>query len=371
MNIILVSGILLIVASVLTEKKYTVSVGFAFVFLIMGFQSGVEGDFLVYQGDYRIIAQSGIVDSRTFEDEPVFPYLMMFFSFFDAPYWFFVLMLSLFECVVLKRFVNRFSKGPYLFMAAILFFFSFNMMLLQMKAMRQGFAIELMLLAFLFMKREKKFPWPSALLAIAAYFTHNSSLVVVPFLIMFYVATRKEHFLAKIGNGSFFSVIMLMFYFFVYYIKTSILNNYLVGFAMLSEDDFRLSNYFSENEMEYAFNISWLIVLYDAIIIFLVSWYYRFADSRMRVFCWASMIAAFGDMLFFGIGSLPRIIMGLVVFNLAVYPAVAQQIEKKYGKIWAIAFLVLLIGYATKTSLPWMLGTDEGRFGTYTFIFMP
>ena len=123
--------------------------------------------------------------------------------------------------------------------------------------------------------------------------------------------------------------------------------------------------------MENAFDISWLIVLYDAIIMFLVAWYYRFADSRMRVFCWASMVAAIGDMLFFGIGSLPRIIMYLVVFNLAVYPAVATQLNRKFGRIWALAFLVLLLGYAVKTSLPWMLGTDGGRFGTYRFIFMP
>lgn len=371
MNIILVTGILLIIASLATEKKYKPYIGFAFVFLIMGFQSGVEGDFMAYMQEYNGLSASQVVDSRTIEDEPVFPYLMKFFSFF-SPYWLFILLMSLFECYVLERFVSRYAKGPYQFIAAILFFFAFNMMLMQMKALRQGFAIELMVAAFLLLERKKKkFPWVPLLLAVTAFFTHNSSLVAVPFLILFYFATRRDNFLTKTGNGDLFPVIMVGIYLFVYFIKTTILNDYLISFALLSDEDFRLSGYFSENEMENAFNISWLIVLYDAIIMFLVAWYYRFADSRMRVFCWASMIAAIGDMLFFGIGSLPRIIMYLVVFNLAVYPAVALQLSKKFGKIWALAFLVLLVGYAVKTSLPWMLGVDDGRFGTYRFIFMP
>ena len=371
MNIILVTGILLIIVSLATEKKYKSYIGFAFVFLIMGFQSGVEGDFMGYMQEYYGLSVSEVVDSRTIEDEPVFPYLMKFFGYF-APDWMFILLMSLFECFVLERFVSRYANGPYQFIAAILFFFTFNMMLLQMKVLRQGLAIELMLAAFLLMeRRRKKFPWVPALLAVVAYFTHNSSLVAAPFLILFYFATRKEHFLTKTGNGDLFPVIMVAVYLFVYFIKTTLLYDYLINLALLSDETNRLIGYFSEKELENVFDISWLIVLYNAIIMFLVAWYYRFADSRMRVFCWASMIAAIGDMLFFGIGSLPRIIMYLVVFNLAVYPAVALQLSKKFGKIWVIAFLVLLVGYAVKTSLPWMVGVDEGRFGTFRFIFMP
>ncbi len=370
MNIILTSGILLIIVSLVTKKKYKPYIGFAFVFLIMGFQSGVEGDFMEYMQEYNEAVSSTGMESRTIEEEPVFPYLMKFFGFF-APYWLFILLMSLLECFVLEKFVSRYAKGPYQFISAILFFFAFNMMLLQMKALRQGFAIELMVASFLLLERKKKkFPWGPLLLAIMSFFTHNSSLVAVPFLILFFFATRREQFLTKWGNGNLFPVIMVGVYMFVYFIKTTILNDYLIGFAMLS-DDSRFSGYLSDREMENAFNISWLIVLYDAIIIFIVAWYYRFADSCMRVFCWASMIAAIGDMLVFGIGSLPRIIMYLVVFNMAVYPSVAQQLSRKFGKIWALAFLVLLVGYAIKTSLPWMLETVDGRFGTYRFVFMP
>ena len=181
MNIILVTGILLIIVSLITEKKYKPYVGFAFILLIMGFQSGVEGDFMAYGTEFDTIGRSQTVDSRTIEDEPVFPYLMKFFT-YVAPYWLFVLVLSLFQVFVLERLVSRYAKGPYQFIAAILFFFTFNMMLMQMKAMRQGLAIELMVAAFLLMerKRKKKFPWIPALLAVTAFFSHNSSFVAVP-----------------------------------------------------------------------------------------------------------------------------------------------------------------------------------------------
>ena len=119
------------------------------------------------------------------------------------------------------------------------------------------------------------------------------------------------------------------------------------------------------------FAISPLIVLYDAVIVFLVSDYYRNASPRMKVFCIISIAAAYGDMLFFGAGSFARIIMYYVVFNLAVYPAVALHIRKKYGKYWVPVFFVFLIGYAVKTSLSWRTEMDGDRFCTYRFVFLP
>ena len=369
MNTILTVGILLIIVSFLTKKKYTPHIGFAFVFLIMGFQDGVDGDFMAYMKEYDLLSASRGVDSRTFEDEPVLPYLMKFFSSF-APYWLFVLCLSLFQVFVLERFVRRFTHGRYQFIAAILFFFTFNMMLLQMKAMRQGLAIELMLFSVLLIDKHKKqkIPWIAIIVAVIAFFKHNSALVAIPFILLFYFAKVYPQFLMERGNSNFFPILILGIYLFIYFLKKTILNDYFIAFALL-DDDFRLSGYLNGKEMDNAFDISWLIVLYDAIIVFLVSWYYRYADAKMRVFVLVSIVAAVGDMLLFGIGSLPRIIMYLVVFNLAVYPAVALQLSKKFGKMWALAFIAMLFGYAIKTSLPWILDTDDGRFGTYHFVF--
>lgn len=369
MNIILAVGILLIAVS-LWFREYKPLIGFAFVFLIMGFQSNVEGDFMSYMEEFNAIAEGIEYDSRTLEAEPILPFLMRLCSHI-GPFWLFVSAMSAFQTFVLVLFVDKFAIGNYKFIAAILFFFTFNMMLLQMKAMRQGLAVEFIVLSFIFIDKEKDdiIPWLSVLFAVVAYLTHNSSIIALPFLLLFYLASKNPQFLTNMGNDDSFPILMVVIYLFIYYLKTTILNTYLVRLALLDEE-FRLASYLGEQELSLAFNISWLIVLYDGIIVFLVSWFYRYADSQMRVFIWASIIAAIGDMLLFGIGSLPRIIMYLTVINLIVYPAVIQKIDEEYGRLEAIAFSVLLFGYALKTSLPWIVGMEDARFGTYQFVFI-
>ena len=385
MNTILAVGILLIIVSYVTRKSnYALLIGFAFAFLIMGFQSNVEGDYMGYMENYNRMFTGGGAESRTMEDEPVFTYVMKFFSFF-SPWWLFVIFLSVFQTTVLVWLVSKYALRQYRFIAPVLFFFTFNMMLLQMKAMRQAFAIELMVLAMMEIDRttitkkneliltstksKRKIPWMPILLAVAAFFSHNSAALMFPFLLLFYIVKRNQHGLLHSGNSWLFPVIITALYLFLYEIKLIFLNQYLISFAMLDED-FRLASYLGENELDNQFQISWLIVLYDAIIVFLVAWCYRFADSKMRVFSWISIAAAFFDMLFFGIGSLARMQMYFVVFNLVVYPHVALHLRKKCGSIAVLVFLVFLLGYAVKTSYPWIIGMDEGRFGTYRFIFM-
>lgn len=374
MNIILAVGILLIIVSFATRKsKYAPLIGFAFVFLIMGFQSNVEGDYMSYMEDYNQMFSGGAAESRTFEDEPIFPFLFKFFSLF-SPWWLFVIFISLFQTSILIRLVEKYSPKQNQFIAAILFFFTFNMMLLQMKAMRQAFAIELMVLAIMEidkatrMKAKSRIPWIAILVASMAYFTHNSAALMFPFLLLFYIVKRHPEALTHSGNSIIFPIIVTCAYLFLYVIKVTFLNQYLIGFAMLDED-FRLARYLGEEELENQFDISWLIVMYDAVIVFLVAWSYKFADSKMRVFSWISIVAAFFDMLFFGIGSLVRMQMYFVVYNLVVYPHVAVHIRKKFGNIAVLVFIVFLLGYAIKTSYPWIIGVDNGRFGTYQFVF--
>ena len=170
---------------------------------------------------------------------------------------------------------------------------------------------------------------------------------------------------------------MVLIYLLTYFFKITVLNQYLVPLMLMTGGSFnRLSNYAETTNLEESlqtnlFDISPLIVLYDAVIVFLVSSYIRNTGPKMRIFCIISIVAAFGDMLFYGAGAFARMIMYLVVFNLVVYPAVTLDIKKRYGKMWALAFMVFLIGYAVKTSLPWITGMTDDRFGTYRFVFMP
>ena len=366
---ILFVGIILTIISFLRREQYSPYLGFFFVFLIMGLQSGVAGDFDGYKEIFENIKRTGVLDARTIEDEPFFPYLMQLFPIDD--FHLFVVFISFIQYIILSRFVKTYAPSKQQYLSAILFFFTYPFMLLQMKAFRQGLVVEIMLIPFFLLdKLNKKNMLLVVFTTLVAYLIHNTALLIVPFLIVYgWNQLKKENNLNYNNNIRFWlPVILTTLYLVVYTAKIRILNQYLVSFALFSEE--RFSNYLSE-DVELAFELSPLIILYDAVIVFLVSWYYQFASPKMKCFAVMSIIAAFGDMLLFGLGSLPRMLMYYSIINIVVYPQVAQQIKKTYGKFWMLIFVVFLIGYAIKTSLPSIVEmVDDTKFGHYHFFFM-
>lgn len=71
----------------------------------------------------------------------------------------------------------------------------------------------------------------------------------------------------------------------------------------------------------------------------------------------------------FGVGSLPRMGYYYLVSTIVVYPNIAQLLSVKYGKIVALIFIVMCIGYAVKTSLPWLTELDTTGYRYYEFVF--
>lgn len=377
MIIILATGILLIAISFIVRDKLPIRVAFIFMFIIMGFQAGVEGDYMAYMELFSIVHSGGAGDWRTIEDEPFFPFLVKIFPFNST--FLFTIFLVIFNLAVIVRLLERYCPKEYHYLAPVLFYFSFNMMLLQMKGLRQGLAIELMILAFLLADR-KKGKWWSLVSVVIAYLTHNSMLVMIPFYLLWILVLRRPELIKKkktvLKEKNLLPYILVGIYLMMYFFKITVLNQYLVPLILLTgSGGNRLAGYAdtsntAESLETNLFDISPLIVLYDAIIVFMVASYYKKADPKMRVFCIISIVAAFGDMLFFGAGVFARIIMFYVIFNLIVYPAIVSDIKSKYGKVWALAFMVLLIGYAMKTSFPWIMSTEGDRFGNYHFVFM-
>ena len=111
MIIILSVGILLVALSYVFRDKWPPYWGFLLVLLIMGFQDGVEGDFMVYKDSYEMIESDHIAYSEILvtDSEPVLTYLMTALS-YVCPFWLFVLLLSSFQCFVLFKLVERSSR---------------------------------------------------------------------------------------------------------------------------------------------------------------------------------------------------------------------------------------------------------------------
>lgn len=382
MKIILITGFILILISWLKRDKYTPYLGFAFVFLIMGFQSNVSGDFYTYMETFIHTQISGNANTRTIENEPFYPFLMKLFRF--GPWWLFVALTSLFQTCVIAKFVDKYSNQKYKWVSAIFFFFTFNMMLLQMKAMRQALSIEMMLLAFMLLDFEigekgkhKHIPWMSLFLAALAFLTHNTSLFMMPILFLFWSAIRNPKGLERLGNSKAFPWIMVGVYFVIYVSKELFFRHYLESWALnlLSNTNSNYMTYFdgTSNQSFQNFDISttplYYTIFYGSIIYF-TSIVYQKNDARLRVFCLITLISATSEMLFFSMGSLMRIVMGFSVFYLVVIPYILSYIHRRFGRAFAFGYLILSLIMVMKVTVPWMVQTVDDRFGTYKFVFM-
>lgn len=369
--IILYTGILLIFFSIISGRKYKPEIGFLFVFLIMAFQSNVDGDYVSYMESFNLNEIS-----RTAEDEPLWDAITKPFHYLGNYGWYiFVFCLSLFQYYVISRFVKRQAEGSFTYMGAILFFFTFGMMLIQMKAMRQGLAIELSLLPYLFNIEDKNHQWLYCFApVVSAYFVHNSAIVSFIPVTLYYIHLRTGLFYRRSEDHKgewFWPILMVGLFYIVYALRNSLFSGLFMDLASwASINDMRLGGYLTGNEVDGVFNLSYLIVLYDALIVFFATWYYRQSEPLHRVFAIMSILAAYCDTLFFGMGSLARIGYFFLVADIVVLPNVVNLLHIRFGKQIALVFVVFCISYSFKSSLPWIISNDPSRFGVYKFIFI-
>lgn len=377
MNAILILGILLIVFSFISRNKPFPYWGFVIVFIIMALQDGVEGDFMGYKESYEIFARGQNGAGVTAENDYAWIFLNQLFSQI-MPFWGFIIIISGLECYVLYKSSKVFGSKKYGWVAPILFFFTFNMMLIQMKALRQGLATEIILLAFYLSTCEIKLSRSvlyGTLLVVIAFFVHKTSMIIIPYYMLFFILSQLGYFKKDDSIRTYkpsitFPLLITGAYFFVYTLKSTSLGIWLTQLALISDsNNIQFANYLLDGQ-NYEMEVSWLIVLYNGIMVFLCSWFMQRTTRLNKFFAIASIIGCFGEMLLFGMASLPRICMFFLVYDLFTYPHIVEMIEKRYGKVPAYLLIAFLVGYAVKTSLPWITYAGDDRFGSYHFFFM-
>lgn len=367
--IVLNTGIILIVLTLLSKCKLRPIYGFFVIFVIMAFQSNIEGDFVGYMQDF----DKGIT-ARTASEEPVWQFLYTFLQPIGSLS--FNILLTFFELAVLLNLTKKYANKRYIYMAAILFFFTNSMMLIYMKAIRQTCAMSFCLLPFLFdYTRIRRYRCLYVFIPLLiAVNIHNSSLVFSPILILLYLHLKYgilEKTILKVKKDFTIPIVLTVLYCILYYGKNVFLNTYMIQLSqIMSENDMRLAHYADMSEVHGEIgDISWLIALYDGFIVFVSSWFYKRATSIKKIFVAMTIFASFWDMLFFGMGSLMRVGYYFSIVNLVVLPNNASYIEKTLGKNIAICFVVICVAYAVKTTLPSFSSMDPVLFGNYKFIF--
>ena len=139
--IILIVGILLTLYGIFAKQKYSVWVGIFFVLLIMGFQEGVPGDYQGYQFSFNTGGSDGTSGGSVKLTEFSFIWITTTFSKF-MNFHLFVLLTSICQSIIFALLIKEYTDKRYQSFGVLIVFFTVNIMLLQMKAIRQGYAVD-------------------------------------------------------------------------------------------------------------------------------------------------------------------------------------------------------------------------------------
>ncbi len=361
-------GIFLSICMLLTRYKKAAYIGFFIVFFVMAFQYNPTTDYIRYQASFEqmqiLISQNeGVFYQLPSRAEPGWQMLYNLFAWASFP--FFVFCVALFQYFVLVRLTKTYVDVKYQFLTPILFYFTDAFMLMQTTAMRQGLAIELCLLSF-FLVNKKKYVW-AVILAGLAFSVHKTALLGGAFVGLYFLLDFFKLWDIKVTrNDYFWPVVFALIFIFLYLFKESIIDNTLAFFS--SDDDLLRDYSYNLNSLEFK-ELSPLIILYDCVMVFVNVLYYKYAEKQQRFFIIASTIACFCDMLFFGLGSIPRIFLYFSIFNILLYPNIAKFIAEKYGKIVSVVYIVFCVGYSVKTFIPAVM-PPEGYYSFYEFVFL-
>lgn len=376
--IILITGILLILYCV-TAKRFNVWVAMSFVLLIMGFQEGVPGDYMSYKLSYTlggdlIGASYSTVKAAEFAQIWTTYVLSQYISFH-----LYVFLTSLVQVLAMGLMIKEFAARRYQYFGVLLIFFTFNIMLIQMKAMRQGYAIDCLLLGYYFLGKRK---FLLSLVAVAVGFGfHNSAIVAIPFFLVLWVllfvrGKEPEHanlppVVNNVRSGlraaAWMVVGLLAFYLFKFEVFDSYVNPFLANL-----DVFEYTGYLDQFEDHR--EISWWILLYHSVAVFCVTLYAVNEKDLYRKYLALLVIGAlFLSVATFGFGSLMRLPAYFLIFCIVVFPNVAAMLRASYGKQMGAAFVVFNLAYVMYTTVRVMVSDDVANgagFAPYTFSFL-
>lgn len=125
---------------------------------------------------------------------------------------FLIALLSLFQCIVLFKIIKEFVPKGFYWVSIFIFIFDPYLMLIQLSAIRQSFAISLVTLGIYWLSKDKIYVF--ILLAILASFIHTSALLTLPLIFVFFLRNIDN----KIYYLGFLIVIFSSFLFFESYI---------------------------------------------------------------------------------------------------------------------------------------------------------
>ena len=151
------------------------------LFLIAGLRStAVGGDSGQYARLYALVSRLDLSDIlERFNSEPLFYVFAKFLSIFSTSYTFLFCVIGAIFAFSISYFIYRFSEAPYISLVMLIpmQFYPFTL-----SGCRQALALSIVLLALAMVMQKKNVKF--ALVLLFAYFIHNSTMFVLPFLLL-------------------------------------------------------------------------------------------------------------------------------------------------------------------------------------------
>lgn len=343
------------------------------VFLIMGFQENCFTDYPGYKDNYN----DKITGYTIKEEEFAYKWLWMKCSALMS-FHLFVTLTSLVQCLIIGLIIRKFAAIKFYYFAVLIVFFTFNIMLIQMTAMRQGYAVEMLILAYYLLDKQKYLI--SILTVIIAYGFHNSVIVAIPFFIVLLIIMLIHREKKQIATQNIsidnikskrFAMWILLGFISFYFLKYVVFASY-INPILASIEAFSFSGYLDQLDNDRS--IAWWIMLYNVIMVYLTSIYYANERNLFKKFlAFLTLVYFFLYIATFGFGDLMRVNMYFVIFTIVVFPNIASMIRFSYGRNAARLFVVFNMVYLMYFSVPFMFSTNSENhtgYGSYMFSFL-
>lgn len=373
---ILLVGFLLVLYGILARRKYSVWVGMFFVLLIMGFQEGIPGDYEGYKINFESGGEvGGIRGSSIKETEFSIIWLTQKMSSLMNFHWY-VLLTSIVQCVIIGLMIKNHVERKYHYFGVLLVFFTFNIMMVQMKAMRQGYAIEMFFLAYYLIGNCKYLL--SLIPVFIGFGFHNSSMVIIPFYLVLVIlmlkrSNKKQSVINDIVehyHSVKISLIVSVVFFIFYFLSFKLIDVY-VGPYLLSLEFFEYGGFLEDFTKQST--VSFFILVYYLISIFVVTLYYLKEKTLYYKYLAILVIISYClSITFASYGNLQRIVMYFQIFSIIVYPRCASMLQSNYGRHLATGYIVFNMFFLMRTSVACMLSNDYingNGFASFTFSF--
>lgn len=360
--IIFVVGVLLMLYGFIKNKTYSVYVGMCFVLLIMGFQEGVQGDFMGYKHSFTY----GLDSSYTLK-ETEFSYISLVNFFQFTSFHVYVFFHSLAQCLILAYALKTYVTKRFQNFGWLVFFFTTGCMLIQMKAMRQGYAIETVLLAFILLDKNKIIL--SLVTLVIGWGFHNSAMVFIPLYLILLI--NKLGLLSRINfqtiiHSRLFPMSVALGCIVIYILKSTLIDVYILPYLMTLE--FAYEGY---AEALVATSISWWIICFFSLFAYAIGCYIKEEhDSTKQIIAIGTLIDIYGSIMVWGLGNLQRVFHYYTIYGVLCYPLVADFLRTKYGKNVSIIFMFLYLVFAFMFSSRWLFSSVDDMFATYKFSFL-